>query len=58
MRRDRPFAFHAGDRGSIPGQDRPRSFKQVVTAPLPNATQQYQWFSDYMNNIIGMPVSQ
>ena len=34
------FASHAGDRGSIPGRDRPTSLKQVVTAPLPNPRQQ------------------
>ena len=26
---------HAGDRNSSPGRDRPKSLKQVVTAPLP-----------------------
>ena len=36
----RAFASHAGDRGSIPGRDRPNSLKQVVTAPLPNTWQQ------------------
>ena len=29
-----------GDRGSIPGRDRPMSFKQVVTDPLSSAQQQ------------------
>ena len=33
----RTFASYAGDRGSIPGRDRPKSSKQVVTAPLQNA---------------------
>ena len=36
-RRGRAFASHAGDRGSIPGRDGPKSLKQVVTAPLSNA---------------------
>ena len=36
----RAFASCAGDRGLIPGRDRPKSLKQVVTAPLPNARQQ------------------
>ena len=36
-RRSRTFALHAGDRGSIPGRDGPKSGKQVVTAPLRNA---------------------
>ena len=31
--------LHAGDRGLIPGCDRPKSLKQVVTAPLPTAHQ-------------------
>ena len=31
--------LHAGDRGLIPGCDRPKSLKQVVTAPLPTARQ-------------------
>ena len=30
------FASHAGDQGSIPGQHRPKSLKQVVTGPLGN----------------------
>ena len=30
----RTFALIAGDRGSIPSQERPKSLKQVVTAPL------------------------
>ena len=38
-RRGRAFASHAGDRGSIPSGDRPKSKKQVATAPLPNALQ-------------------
>ena len=29
-----------GDLGSIPGRDRPKSLKQVVTALLPNVRQQ------------------
>ena len=29
-----------GDLGSIPGRDRAKSLKQVLTAPLPNAWQQ------------------
>ena len=33
--RDRAFASHVGDRGSIPGPDSRKSLKQVVTAPLP-----------------------
>ena len=33
----RAFVSHAGDRGSIPGRDRPKSSKLVVRAPLPNA---------------------
>ena len=28
----RAFASYVGDRGSIPGRDRPKSLKQVVTA--------------------------
>ena len=39
-RRGRSFASHVGDLGSIPGRDQPKSLKQVVTAPLPNARQQ------------------
>ena len=35
----RAFASHAGDRGSIPGRNRPTSLKQAVTDPLPNAWQ-------------------
>ena len=38
-RRGRALASHAGERGSIPGRDKPKSLKQVVTAPLPNARQ-------------------
>ena len=38
------IASHAGDRGSIPGRYRPKSLKQGVTAPLPNALQQ-MWVS-------------
>ena len=34
------FASHAGDGCSILGRDIPKSFKQVVTGPLPNARQQ------------------
>ena len=33
------FASHAGDLVSICGRDTPKSLKQVVTAPLPNARQ-------------------
>ena len=33
------FTSHAGNRGSIPGRERPNSLKQVVTAPLLNAWQ-------------------
>ena len=36
----RAFASFAGNRGSIPGRDRPKSLKQVVTAALPNARQE------------------
>ena len=39
-RSSRACASHTGDWGSIPGQDRHRSLKQVVTTPLPNALQQ------------------
>ena len=39
-RSGREFAPHVGDRGSIPGREMPKSLKQVVTAPLPNARQQ------------------
>ena len=36
----RALALHAEDLGSIPGRDKPKSLKQVVTAaPLPNARQ-------------------
>ena len=35
----RTFVSLAGDRGSIPGRDIPKTLKQVVTAPLPNARQ-------------------
>ena len=40
IRRDRAFALHAGDRGSITGWDRPKLLKQVVTVPLTNPPQQ------------------
>ena len=36
----RALASHAGDQGSIPDLDRPMSFKEVVTAPLPIARPQ------------------
>mgnify|MGYP003683533513 CR=1 FL=1 len=36
----RAFASHAEDLDSIPGRDRPKSFKQIVTAQLSNAWQQ------------------
>ena len=36
----RVFALHVGDRDSIPGRDRPKSFKEAITAPLPSARQQ------------------
>ena len=36
----RTFASHAGDWGSMPGRDRPKSLKQVVTVPLTSARQQ------------------
>ena len=39
-RNGRAFAWHSRDQGSIPGRERPKSLKQVVTAPLPNALQQ------------------
>ena len=35
----RALALHAEDLGSIPGRDKPKSLKQVVTAPLPTARQ-------------------
>ena len=35
----RAFASHPGDWGSIPGRDRPKSIKQVVTTPLQSAWQ-------------------
>ena len=38
----RLFNSHAGDRGSNPGCDTPKSLKQVVTAPLSSARQQEQ----------------
>ena len=38
----RAFAAYAEDQGSIPGQNRPNSLKQVVMAPQPNARQQ-EW---------------
>ena len=38
------LASNAGEQGSIPGRDKPKSVKQVVTAPLPNARQQV-WVS-------------
>ena len=31
---------HAENRASIPGRDRPKSLKHVVTAPMPNTWQQ------------------
>ena len=34
------LASHAGDRDSIPGRERLKSYKKVVTAPLPNGRQQ------------------
>ena len=36
-RRGSAFAWHAGDRGSILGRDRPKSLKQVMTVSLSNA---------------------
>ena len=36
---DTAFASHAEYRASIPGRERPKSFKQVVTAPLPHSRQ-------------------
>ena len=36
----REFASHDEDRGSNPGRDRPKSLKQVVTAPLLSARQE------------------
>ena len=30
------FTSHAGDRGSIPGRNRPKLLKQVVTDPMPS----------------------
>ena len=33
----RVVATHAGDWGSIPSRDRPKSLAQVLTAPLQNA---------------------
>ena len=46
--RVRAFASHAGDRGSIPGRDKPKSLKQVVTAPLPNA-----WQPVWVSRVLG-----
>ena len=46
--RVRAFASHAGDRGSIPSRDRPKSLKQVVTAPLPNA-----WQPVWVSRVLG-----
>ena len=43
-RSGRAFTSHAGDRCSIPGRDRPKSLKQVVTVQLTNARQQV-WVS-------------
>ena len=43
----RGFASHAGDGISIPGSDRHKLLKQVVTAPLPNALQQV-WVSQVL----------
>ena len=34
------LASHAGERGPIPGRDRHKSLKQVVTATLPNPQQE------------------
>ena len=36
----RAFASHAGDRGSIPGRNRPKSLKQAVSTPMLSARQQ------------------
>ena len=36
----RAFAAYAGDQGSIPDQNRPKTLKQVVSAPQSNARQQ------------------
>ena len=33
----REVTLHVGDRGSIPGRDRPKSFKQAMTAQLPKS---------------------
>ena len=47
------LASHAGKRGPIPGSNRHKSLKQVVTAPLPNPRQEVcvSWvFRDYHIN--------
>ena len=53
---ERLIASNAGDRGSIFGRDRPKSLKQVVTAPLNKIAQIYydMLFLSYflaMNNV-------
>ena len=39
-RRGSAISLHSEVQGSIPGRDRPKSLKQVVTSPVPNAGQQ------------------
>ena len=46
-----------GYQGSIPGRDRPKSLKQVMTALMQNA-QLHVWGSSEMTIIYGCPVSQ
>ena len=58
----RAFASHAGDHGSIPGRDRPKLLKHVLTALLTSARQRVpvlRVLGDYYYTIInGLPMSQ
>ena len=54
-RSGRAFASHVGDRGSIPGRDRPKLLKQVVTAPLPSALGVCQGSSELSDHYKQMP---
>ena len=55
----RAFAWHAGVYGSIPGRDRAKSLKQVVTAPLQHTRTRCKCHgSSDITIIIGWPLSQ
>ena len=53
------FTSHAGDLGSIPARDGPKSIKQVVTAPIKTLGNKCESHgSSEMTIINGRPVSQ